>query len=434
MSESPPTGEAKVRQMVDGIEERMARFEASTAELRDTTSEIKEAIIGMAAYFRRLGITPTSTGQDPRDGTPSYAASLIAAAESDIKQDRDELAALVSSPSLSRLNISPPRALPTLATLPQRNSRETSSTPGFPTAIQEENITSRRSSAGRSGIRPNIPIRPMPHEAATALSDSTHSRASQLSVERRGPDDSMHSTARAHKDSLDDELDTTKINAIDESVIFLSNYIRDADDPDVIIHYTNMMRDQWTRRLVLVKGMKRRARRTQGLPSETDSQTKSIQGSVQGKVTHSDTVKDTPKGTHTFRGAPIAWPMEGDDDKDGDDDPDPEDPYGQDYDDPNDFNRGSHRHSRRDSAPPRDQRSSMGKQVIENNHRRRITSTSRYYPKDDDTNSNQVAWLAKSIDGPYAGKHEHLAKCSIKLRDDSAGAFFVFYNFRHCSI
>jgi hypothetical protein len=86
---------------MDGVEARMARFEASTAKLRDTTSEIKEAIIGMAAYFRRLGITPTSSDYDPRDGTTSYAASLIAAAESDIKQDRDELAALVSLPSLS---------------------------------------------------------------------------------------------------------------------------------------------------------------------------------------------------------------------------------------------------------------------------------------------------------------------------------------------
>jgi hypothetical protein len=427
MSESPPTGEAKAGRM-DRVKERMARFEASTAELRDTTLEIKEAIIGMAAYFRRLGITTTPADYDPRDGTPSYAASLIAAAESDIKQDRDELAALVSSPSLSRLNISPPRAPPTLATLPQHNFRATSSTPGFPTAIQEENITSRRSSAGRSSIRPNMPIRPMPPEAATVLSDSTHSRASQLSVERRGPDNSMHSTARAHKDNLDDELDTTKIKAIDKSVIFLSNYIRDADDPDVIVHYTNMMRDQWTRRLVLVKGMKRRTRQTQGLPSETNSQAMSAQGSVQGKVTQPDKAKDTPKGTHTFRGAPIDWPMDGDDDKDEDDDPDPKDPYGQDYDDPNDFNRGSHQHPRHSSAPPRDQQSTMGKQVIENNIRRRITSTSCYYPKDDGTNLNQVAWLAKSIDGPYAGKHERLAKCLIKLRDVSAGAFFVFYN------
>jgi hypothetical protein len=42
--------------------------------------------------------------------------------------------------------------------------------------------------------------------------------------------------------------------------------------------------------------------------------------------------------------------------------------------------------------------------------------------------ANQVKWLVKSIDGPYAGKHERLAKCSFKLADDSAGAFFVFYN------
>jgi hypothetical protein len=157
MSKSPPTGEAKAG-TTEGVEEQMARFEEATAELRDTTLEIKETIIGMAAYFRRLGITPTSPNYDPRDGNTSYAASLIAAAESDIKQDRDELAALVDLPSLSRLNISPLRAPPTLATLPQRNSRATSSTPGFSTAIQEENITSCQSSAGQSGLRPNMPI------------------------------------------------------------------------------------------------------------------------------------------------------------------------------------------------------------------------------------------------------------------------------------
>jgi hypothetical protein len=41
---------------------------------------------------------------------------------------------------------------------------------------------------------------------------------------------------------------------------------------------------------------------------------------------------------------------------------------------------------------------------------------------------NQVMWLLKLIDGPYAGKHERLAKCSFKLMDDSPGSFFVFYN------
>jgi hypothetical protein len=40
----------------------------------------------------------------------------------------------------------------------------------------------------------------------------------------------------------------------------------------------------------------------------------------------------------SYSGAPIDWPMDDDNDKDGDDDPEPEDQYGQDYDDPNDFN------------------------------------------------------------------------------------------------
>ena len=66
---------------------------------------------------------------------------------------------------------------------------------------------------------------------------------------------------------------------------------------------------------------------------------------------------------------------------------------------------------------------------MENNARHCLTSTLLYYDHDPlDPMANQVAWLAKSIDGPYAGKHERLAKYTIKLLDDSAGAFFVFYN------
>jgi hypothetical protein len=42
--------------------------------------------------------------------------------------------------------------------------------------------------------------------------------------------------------------------------------------------------------------------------------------------------------------------------------------------------------------------------------------------------SNKVKWLHNSIDGPYAGKYDRLTKCTIKLHDDTAGAFFVFYN------
>jgi hypothetical protein len=71
----------------------------------------------------------------------------------------------------------------------------------------------------------------------------------------------------------------------------------------------------------------------------------------------------------------------------------------------------------------------MGEQIRENAIQKRITSMSLYYPKDPlNKDANRVAWLSKSIDGPYAGKHERLAKCTIKLQDDFARAFFVFYN------
>ena len=113
---------------------------------------------------------------------------------------------------------------------------------------------------------------------------------------------------------------------------------------------------------------------------------------------------------------------------------------GEDYDDPDDFDTGRpfpswQRPPRfsRPSAPhqhPRPlPRPTLGEQNAENNIRKRVTSTSLYYTWDPtDPMANQVAWLAKSIDGPYAGKHERLAKCPIKLLDDSAGSFFVFYN------
>ena len=58
-------------------------------------------------------------------------------------------------------------------------------------------------------------------------------------------------------------------------------------------------------------------------------------------------------------------------------------------------------------------------------------STSLYYPPEGyDPSSNKVAWLANSIDGPYAGKADRLTKCSFQLVDDNASTFFVFYNSR----
>jgi hypothetical protein len=186
-----------------------------------------------------------------------------------------------------------------------------------------------------------MPIRPaaMPIGSETVLSLSDHTKVSHVSAGKTA-NESLQSLARAHKTSLDDELDTAKIGAIDESVNFLSNYTRDADNPDIIIKYTNMMRDQWTRQLVLVQGMKHRAIRQQGgSPAGSLASAKS-QKSIK-PATNEPPAKDATRGTpNSFRGAPIHWPNEDDFDNDPDDDDDPFE--NQDCDDPDDFsgNRG----------------------------------------------------------------------------------------------
>ena len=72
-------------------------------------------------------------------------------------------------------------------------------------------------------------------------------------------------------------------------------------------------------------------------------------------------------------------------------------------------------------------RSPLLDQVKENNHRRRIISSSLYYPVTADLTSNKVAWLSNSIDGPYDGKLDPLTKCAFQLPNDSPGAFYIFY-------
>jgi hypothetical protein len=71
-----------------------------------------------------------------------------------------------------------------------------------------------------------------------------------------------------------------------------------------------------------------------------------------------------------------------------------------------------------------------GNQALENSvHRCQHSTLLYYYTADPKIKmANQVKWLVKLINGPSAGKHERIAKCSLKLADDSAGAFFVFYN------
>jgi hypothetical protein len=112
------------------------------------------------------------------------------------------------------------------------------------------------------------------------LHHSTHTRQSQSSKEQQGFDAitnvskmSAHSQARVKKDLLDDELDNTKIQAIDESVTLVTKYVRDSDNPEVIVRYVNLVKDQWTRQLELTNGIKRRGLKAMGGNlSETGSQ------------------------------------------------------------------------------------------------------------------------------------------------------------------
>ncbi len=55
-------------------------------------------------------------------------------------------------------------------------------------------------------------------------------------------------------------------------------------------------------------------------------------------------------------------------------------------------------------------------------------SVSHHYKHSSTNQDCMVAWLENSMDGPYAGRHDHLAKCDFTLQDDTAHPFFIFYN------
>jgi hypothetical protein len=124
------SGESMENLTSERMEERMARFKASTAEL-------KTIIGGQSAMFKQYI-------KKNEGGGATYASTLIDATELDFKQDRDKLAALVNPNTLlSRLNTSPTCKMHALTTLPNRNLH---TTPGFPSAIQDANVTCRNSS------------------------------------------------------------------------------------------------------------------------------------------------------------------------------------------------------------------------------------------------------------------------------------------------
>ena len=66
-------------------------------------------------------------------------------------------------------------------------------------------------------------------------------------------------------------------------------------------------------------------------------------------------------------------------------------------------------------------------QSKENTYRRRLVSSSLFYPLTADPMSNKVAWLSNSIDGPYEGKLGGLTKCSFQLLNNLSSGFYVFY-------
>jgi hypothetical protein len=168
----------------------------------------------------------------------------------------------------------------------------------------------------------------------------------------------------------------------------------------IIIKYTSMMRDQWTRQLVLVQGMKRRVIRQQrGSPAGSLASAKSQKSIKPSTNEPPPAAKDATRGTpNSFRGAPIHWPNEDDFDNDPDNDDDLFE--NQDCDNTDDFSHGSRGQGKRDLRngrlntghyQHRDPWSARGLQDAENNIRKRATSTLLYYPVNDEReNSIQI--------------------------------------------
>jgi hypothetical protein len=70
-----------------------------------------------------------------------------------------------------------------------------------------------------------------------------------------------------------------------------------------------------------------------------------------------------------------------------------------------------------------------GKEGKENAFQHQMVSLTLYYPPSTRfPMANQVAWLSKSIDGPYHGKLDWLVtRGSFQLLNDSPSSFWVFY-------
>jgi hypothetical protein len=248
-------------------------------------------------------------------------------------------------------------------------------------------------------------------------------------------------------------LDRAKIYALDADVTSFLTYLCQIDNNDVdgFLLYTATIKCRYAQRRALIKGIV-----ASGIPVDVTPLSPTL-----GPAHDQTAQDDEPAATHqvpdeirrdcnvtpiSARGYPhTPWYLQSlaqqalndsstqpQDEDNGDHDDGGRDPNGGGYDDPDEddespsqrtHHQGNHRFTNHYEPPD------PGSQALENSNHCRQHSTLLYYTADPKRlMANQVKWLVKSIDGPYAGKHERLAKCSFKLADDSAGAFFVFYN------
>jgi hypothetical protein len=262
-------------------------------------------------------------------------------------------------------------------------------------------------------------------------------------------DDSVSSLQQ--KAILANNLDRTKISAIDAEVSSFSTYLGQIDDNDVaeFLLYTAKIKRRYARGSILISGIIERcsaigiAVDITPLPSAPvlppvesipEQKPVEIRRDHNGTPISARGYPHTPWYLHNL--AQQSQVVDQPNGFSNDDEPDDNgrDPNGGGSDDPDEDDeppsRRTHAHgNHRPANRYRYERPDPGNQTLENSIRRRQHSTSLYYTANPKVKmANQVKWVVKSIDGPYAGKHERLAKCSFKLADDFAGAFFVFYN------
>jgi hypothetical protein len=439
MMTPPQQGAAKhdtLLTTIEGVKARMAIF-----EFRLTTVTMQGSITKLTTLIRDLLLQ--------RNGH-TYASTLVADVESELQHDQEELTALINNNNLSRLNSSPPCSVLLLTSLPNRVKRPSPiiASPVFPTWVSEANVTKRWTSGGRTFDQPNIPVQPKSiiEDLTDILEGSRHSRVSHTSssvCKQEASHSLVMSIARCCKDKLDNAVDQKKIDKIDAIVAGLSKQLKTVDDPEEFVEGTNRISNFWAWCWTHSDAIKISS--PKGADDEDDGSV--LDGAFKKVPPEPDPSKNAlTLGHGVFYigcGLPVTpWSQSGAPKDSGRDNGNDDDgdflPFDEDVDDPDDFDtyppqKGT-RHPRKNQAytsfrDERPCRPTAGDLSSENNRRKRMPSTLLYYTFDPlHIMANKVKWLHGSIDGKYAGKHDCMAKYTIKLMDDTAGAFFVFYN------